>query len=303
MAVSFHRGQKLTPQDIYIVIRNQKGYVSDVKIITFDIYYRTDSGVDVLMEQDLIPSKDRVGHYYAVFPILDSWQLGEYYIRWKFQYDTNSEVAIAEERFSVEDTAVLLSGPSFSPLEVKMLKRLRNLLRDNNPERNYHFRPPVKKKLVNSYTTKFGFIWEDEELVDFIHMSIDWINMYPPATTISIEELTSGKFKSWQTMIIIGAAILAITAVTLNWVADEFSYSISGVSLDLEKSSKYLQLRDTLEQQLENMITQAKSTIKISVGLRNSRFSAGFQSGLFGPYTSAGSLSLRNMLGRGFGAI
>ena len=69
------------------------------------------------------------------------------------------------------------------------------------------------------------------------------------------------------------------------------SYSISGVSLDIDKSSKYLSLK-------EKMLDQAKSSIKIVKGLQQPRYGIGISSAL-GPYSRVGVQSRRNYISGG----
>tara|TARA_B100000745_G_scaffold170759_1_gene111908 strand:- start:10660 stop:11001 length:342 start_codon:yes stop_codon:yes gene_type:complete len=71
------------------------------------------------------------------------------------------------------------------------------------------------------------------------------------------------------------------------------SYSIGGVSLDLEKSSKYQSMADTLHSRLEAMIENAHRTIKITKGLRQSKYGLGARSS-FGPYVGRGYATPHN---------
>ena len=43
----------------------------------------------------------------------------------------------------------------------------------------------------------------------------------------------------WKALLLTAAMSWAIQMLQNNWIADEFDYSIGGVSLNLEKSSKY----------------------------------------------------------------
>lgn len=73
------------------------------------------------------------------------------------------------------------------------------------------------------------------------------------------------------------------------------SYSISGVSLDIEKSSKYQSLKDEAGNEYDKMVEAAKSTIKIIKGLRQFRYGVGITSAL-GPLSRPGVQSRRNMI-------
>ena len=303
MGVAFNRGHQLGPKDLNILLRTVKGILTDVYMLTYTIYRNTAGGSPVIILEDQPAIKERVGVYYAGFTVGETWDTGEHFISWKIVEYPGTDPSYREERFSVEDFCVQVAGPEYTPFERDLLKKLRHVLRDNNPERNYHFMPPQKKNRVKNFTEQFGFIWEDEELMDFIELAVDWVNLYPPATNFTLTELSNNKQKPWRIIVIIGAAVLAIEAVALNWIADEFGYSIGGVQLDLEKSAKYQAMRDTLEQQLNTMIEQAKATIKITKGLRQARFTTGYQSGYLGPGSAPGVMSIRNLVSRGFGVI
>lgn len=71
------------------------------------------------------------------------------------------------------------------------------------------------------------------------------------------------------------------------------SYSISGVSLDLDKSSKYQSMKDSFESEYDKILELAKRSIKIAVGLRMPRYGIGISSAL-GPYSRPGVQSRRN---------
>jgi len=74
------------------------------------------------------------------------------------------------------------------------------------------------------------------------------------------------------------------------------SYSIGGVSLDLEKSSKYEGLKSNAESQTQEMAEAKSRTYKIVGGIQQPRFGRGVRSS-FGPSTGRGILSPRNFLG------
>lgn len=71
------------------------------------------------------------------------------------------------------------------------------------------------------------------------------------------------------------------------------SYNISGVSLDLEKSSKYQAMKDSFETEYDKILELAKRSIKIAVGLKQPRYGIGISSAL-GPYSRPGVQSRRN---------
>lgn len=82
---------------------------------------------------------------------------------------------------------------------------------------------------------------------------------------------------------------------TASGVLAHNSYSISGVSLDLEKSSKYQSMKDSFEAEYDKLLEMAKRSIKIAVGLKQPRYGVGISSAL-GPYSRPGVQSRRNFV-------
>lgn len=83
--------------------------------------------------------------------------------------------------------------------------------------------------------------------------------------------------------------------VTASGILAHNSYSISGVSLDLEKSSKYQSMKDSFETEYDKLLEMAKRSIKIAIGLKQPRYGIGISSAL-GPYSRPGTQSRRNFV-------
>lgn len=78
------------------------------------------------------------------------------------------------------------------------------------------------------------------------------------------------------------------------------SYSISGVSLDIDKSSKYQSMKENFIQEYDKVVDAAKRSIKIIKGLKQPRFGIGISSAL-GPFSGNGVQSRANWVrGGGF---
>ena len=92
------------------------------------------------------------------------------------------------------------------------------------------------------------------------------------------------------------AAGSACGAMTMTWVANEFDYSISGVSLSIEKSSKYESMKRNFYEEADKSQELAKRSIKIIRGLKQPRYGIGISSSL-GPYSKPGVQSRRNFAG------
>ena len=71
---------------------------------------------------------------------------------------------------------------------------------------------------------------------------------------------------------------------------------MGGISLDIEKSSKYESAHRVVSEQFDKQLENAKNTVKIVKGLQQSRYGTGIRSA-FGPFTSRSSLSPRKFLG------
>lgn len=82
-------------------------------------------------------------------------------------------------------------------------------------------------------------------------------------------------------------------AVLSSGVVVHNTYSISGVSLDVEKSAKYESMKNNFIQEYDKLKEQIKRSIKIIKGLKQPRYGIGISSAL-GPYSSPGVQSRRN---------
>ena len=165
----------------------------------------------------------------------------------------------------------------------------------NSPDRNYHFRPATGEGVLKNQTRVFGQIWEDEELIEYLRCALDLINMYPPETCfMSIDSLVQFK-RNWRSLLLEGAIWYALRAVTLNWIVDEFDYSIGGISLSINKAASYQGMADQANQNFKEFAEAAKRTVKIIMGLKQSRFGFGIRSA-FGPAVRQGVMTPRNFV-------
>jgi len=214
-------------------------------------------------------------------------------VRWNFRESPTTPLIEVVQEFNIvgEDMVIDITG---NPIEDGLIRRLRIMLRDNNPDRNYRFRPPSTEKYLQSQTQVFGYIWEDEELYEYILMGIDEFNLAPPVTGITITTMPS----RWTTLVVMRAAGFACAALTMNWISDEFSYSVSGVSLDIDKSSKYESMKNNFIGEFEKSRELAKRSIKIVKGLQQPKYGIGLSSAL-GPYSRPGIQSRRNYVSGG----
>jgi len=292
------RGQEVGRGDgLSIYMKTQGGSMKNVAEIYYNIYDFT-TGVEVLLPPtDRTPVNPAVGEYYASFFVPRDANLGKYRLRWFFRQKTGSPQAEVLSDFDIVDNAtqiVTLAG--VTPVETDLIRALRIQLRDNNPDRNYHFSPPTGEESVNQFTRVFGFLWEDYELLEWLRISLDSINSKPPMTFYKTLDELIQRNRPWRTVLLEGAMIHAIFAIALNWVVDEFDYSIGGVSLSIEKSSKYQSMASDIQARFDADVTAAKETVKIFMGLKQSKFGVGIRSS-FGPSVGRGALTPRRFLG------
>jgi len=300
MGVVYTPGQTIGRGDLDIFLTNSQGNPANAAEITFALYF-IDPGPP---EQEVrigaeyrVPVNPSVGEYYASMMVPPSAGAGNYRIKWTFkEYVTSPYQQVAQE-FAIVAAGSSTGATTYNPSQLAMIRSLRILLRDQNPDKFYHFRPPEHEGDIGQYNRIFGQIWEDEELLEYLQRSLDWFNMFPPNTSHNVQNLAMlvRSRPDWKTAILWGAIVHACFALSLNWVADEFDYSIGGVSLSIEKSSKYESMKQNAESQTEKATEAKARTVKYIRGLQQPRFGMGVRSA-FGPYTGKGVLSPRNFI-------
>ena len=305
MAVTFFRGQQLGRQDLHLYLTNANETPTNASDITYALYDHT-TGQGVLVgPQRRAPVNPSIGEYYVSIVIPLDANLGTYRVKWTFQEVVGGQTQQVVQEFSVIDKT---TGREHEPgrhhegyheerpVMWDLSKRLRVLLRDNNPDRNYHFRPPTHERTIQQYSKVFGFIWEDEELFEYLERALDMIIAYPPRTPFASVEQMHQTRREWTTLLLTGAMQHALHSVRANWVADEFEYSIGGISLTLDKASKYEGLYNAAAEQFEKQIEKAKATVNYVRGLQQPKYGTGIRSA-FGPYVGRGVLSPRKFMG------
>lgn len=305
MGTTFYRGQQLGREDLNIYLVNTANTPVNAAEISYSMYDFT-TGYEVPVgTANMSPANPSVGEYYASVVVPLDANLGAYRIRWAFKEIIGGPVQQVVQEFSVIDkpglssvSASMITGgvPFATTAQLDLMGRLRILLRDNHPDRNYRFRPPAHEETVSQFSRVFGHIWEDVELVEYLERSLDMVTAAPPRTPfLNIEQMVQYR-PEWRTILLTGAMMFAIQALRLNWIAEEFNYSIGGVSLDLEKSSKYEGAFSSLSDQFDKMLEKAKGTINVVKGLQQPRFGTGLRSA-FGPYMGRGVLSPQKFVG------
>ena len=299
MGVAFSKGEVLGRGDLDIFLTNNAGNPSNASEIFYGIYY-----VDPVTSQEILigsanrtPVNPQVGEYYASMMIPQSAVVGAYRVRWSFKELLSSPLQQVVQEFAVIGDASANANNLYNASERSMIDKLRMLLRDQNPDKFYHFRPPEHEGDVGSYNRVMGYVWEDEELFEYLERGLDWWNMYPPETeglrnmTILIQ-----RKPAWRTAVLWCAIIHATFALQANWTVDEFDYSIGGISLNIERSSKYEMLRAGAETQVQMATEMKQRTTKFIRGLQQPKYGVGIRSS-FGPNVGRGVLSPRGFIG------
>jgi hypothetical protein len=300
MAIIYTPGQTLTRGDLDIFLRNAAGNQANAADIYYTLFY-VDPGppeTEVRIgDEHRIPVNPQVGEYYASLMVPPGATPGTYRIKWTFKETVSSPWQQVAQEFAVVVASSAIATPGYTQSQTQMIWSLRVLLRDQNPDKFYHFRPPEFEGDIGQYNRIFGQIWEDAELLEYLLRSLDWFNMLPPNTGPAVPDLDSLVISrpQWRTAILWGAIVHACFAMSLNWVADEFDYSIGGVSLSIEKSAKYESLKQNAETQYEKAADAKQRTVKYIRGLQQPRFGLGVRSA-FGPNVGAGVLSPRSFI-------
>lgn len=296
MAVAFNRGYTLGRGDLDIFLQDQQGFATDAAEISYAIYDFT-TGVEVLVGPAArVPLNPQVGEYYANCIVPDNATVGLYRIRWTFRETVNGPEHQVVQEFEIISDGQVAQAP-WSPIQAECLNKLRILLRDNNPDRNYHFRPPTGEESINAFNRVFGYIWEDYELLTYLDFALDFWNASPPYTGDmypTLERLIQIR-PAYKAAVLMGAIAQAAMALSFNWVADEFDYSIGGISLSIEKSSKYESLKQNAEGQFDKQLESKVRTEKYVKGLKQPRYGVGVRSA-FGPHVGAGVLTPRKFV-------
>lgn len=297
MAISFYPGQTISRTDLSIFLQDADSMPINVFEISYAIFY-VDPGppeVEVPIGGDRVPVNPTRGEFFASLMVPPAAETGTYRIRWIFRQYSGSPQQTVTQEFLVAATAEA-TQVTYTLEEWEMINCLRMLLRDQNPDKFYHFRPPEHGGRVGAYDKVFGQIWEDAELLHYLKTALSWWNIFPPSTS-SLCSLTllMRQRPDWAAAVYHKAMALAFMAVAANWIADEFDYSIGGVSLSIEKSSKYESLKQNAESEFDKATEAKRQTVKYMRGLQQPRFGIGIRSA-FGPHVGSGVLSPRNFL-------
>ncbi len=282
--VVFNQGKALGTGDLSLLVRDSLNNILDPYHISYSIFQLDEQGAPTLVYgPKLAPARASVGAYYINITVPATWH-GQFRLIW---YLTQTQ-GLPENQV-VEDFQIVFVNPASGSLEAQStlvaprpvttssrapaIMAVRQMLFDTNPDRNYHFRPPTPGKVVAGYTSRVGFIWPDDLVLTMLQITISQLNYYNPKNIYSftIDMIPD----DWARIAAIGAASKCLLAESNRWAEEEFSYSLNGVSLDINKSSLYQSLGQTYDQMFSTMAPLVTANRPFSAGLRQQRWLLG----------------------------
>lgn len=307
--VTLTQGMALGTGNLNIIVRDATGVLVDPAQISFSIFqissqvpikirgaYDYDQqqlqslpvdynpeGAMLVGQPRMIPIRASQGMYWINLTIPTTWQ-GVYRLVWYMvQYPGNAEQQVTEDFVvqTIDPTSNSFEAPSqiLAPAKTTTSKYapaimyVRELISDENPDRNYHFRPPTPGKVVAGYTTRVGYIWLDSTILRMLDIAISKLN------TWNVKNLYGWTLDNipidWGRCAAIGAASSCLTKEGARWAADEFSYSLNGVSLDINKANLYQSLGQTYSQEFNEWAPLITANRPFSAGLRQQRWLLG----------------------------
>lgn len=293
--VVYLRGQQLGREDLNIFVTNSDGHPTNAAEIYYALFDNTTHQEVLIGPPKRTAINPTVGEYYVSVLIPLDANIGDYRVRWYMRELVGRPLQTVVQEFGVRDRETAIVTP-YTPIQLGIMRRFRMLLRDQNPDKFYKFRPPAHEETVDQFSRVFGYIWEDEELLEYLQTALGEVISAPPRTPFGTIDQMYQMRPEWETLLITGAMKWALQALQINWVADEFDYSIGGVSLTIDKSSKYEALKQGMSDQFDKQLENAKATVKIIKGLQQPKYGAGIRSS-FGPYVGRGVLTPRKFLG------
>lgn len=278
----FYRGQQLGRTDLNIFLVNPAEAPIDAAEISYALYDFT-TGQEVLVGPEArTPIHPSVGEYYASFVVPLDANRGSYRMRWRFrelvngpQQEVVQEFLIVDQAGQSTSSASMITGNAINPsqTELGLMNRLRILLRDQAPDRHYHFRPPAHEQTLQQFNRVFGYIWEDVELQEYLNTAVGMVGAAPPRTAYAnVDQMMTGR-PEWSTMLLTGAMMFALQALRIGWIADEFSlapetlvrlYFEDGRAVDREMGHLYrtsrniLQLEDDIDREIRTALPEGK---------------------------------------------
>lgn len=297
------QGKQLGAGDLSILWRDNQGALVDPIQLTYSIFQTstqlpkkvanayelpTDQpfsleGATLASQPKSVPARASLGAYFINMTIPANW-FGAFRLVWYVTPFEGCREEIVFEDFVVEQInplttsfeapSVLLAPKQATTSQyAPAIMYVRELLSDTNPDRNYHFRPPTPGKSVAGFTSRVGFIWLDSTILVNLEAAIEMLNTWNMKTyynyTLDSVPAAFGKCAAKE------AASLCLLSEGNRWAADEFSYSLNGVSLDINKATVYQSLGQTYHEQFVEWAERVTAIRPFSAGLRQQRWLLG----------------------------
>lgn len=282
--ITLSPGRVLTPGDLYLMTRDGAGRVVVPASITYAIFHVQGGEKSLVSNPVSTPGNPQEGYYYVNLTVPTSWPDGTYQLVWTLQQEAGGPSSTVTEDFSVQGvkpayslqapSVLMASAPATKPEYAEVIMAVRELLSDTNPDRNYHFRPPVAAKTIANFSNRIGFIWDDTTIIRMLKVAISRINTANPMNWLglNIDNIGQQQNADYMEAAAMGAAAFCLGAEGCRWVADEFSYSLNGVSLDLQKGNSYLALAANYMTAFEGWLTPLTANRPRSMGVRQYRW-------------------------------
>ena len=78
--------------------------------------------------------------------------------------------------------------------------------------------------------------WTDEQLLEYLNMGVDDVNVEPPNSSYTLDTMPTG----WRSLVLMRAKFEALTSRAGLEVAKEFNFGFGGVSVAIDRSQKYI---------------------------------------------------------------
>lgn len=276
-------GRVLTPGDLYLMTRDASGNPFTPFAIAYTIFQVQDGAKILASAPGLTPVSTTPGHYSVGMTIPTTWE-GVFQLVWTLQQlDSTPSQTVTEDfyvqavkpGYNLQAPSVLMAPAMITqPQYADIVMQVRELLSDTNPDRNYHFRPPTSAKVIANFSARVGFIWDDGTILRMLRIALQMVNSANPKNFygFTLDNLQPGAADAFAECACLGAAFLCLTAEGARWTADEFGYSLNGVSLDLQKGQNYLSLGSQYKTAFDAWVPALTANRPRSVGLRQYKF-------------------------------
>jgi hypothetical protein len=203
------------------------------------------------------------------------------------------EIAVLEEKIYNEKVFEVSEQESRDYMYDLSVEKNENFFLTNGILAHNSFSAPSKEGTIAGLTRTRGFRWGDDSLYMHLVQACNYLNLIPPDTSFDLQHVPA----PWQPLLLLQAMSYALYDLAILWINEEFSYSLNGISLDIQRSDKYMNAAQTLQSQVDTQMTEAKRRLHYTIGLRQSRYTMSMS--FLGPNVS-GTMNVKKWV-MGFG--